>query len=252
MTTVIGICGQMGAGKDTVADYLVDNFNYKKIALADPFKEFAKHVFNFSDEQLWGESNERNKVDHRCETPAYWATSLYRFSTHKEKFIKTLRNGEDEAALESLTSWMLMVHDEFNKKLTARSVLQTLGTEWGQSIEKTIWVNAALHTINKDPHTKFVISDVRFKHEIERLVDYGGQLIRLARDTDSTETHISEKEILTIKPEFFSATITNNKDKQSLYNTRLPHKWLQQPVSPLLVHTKSFHLFCVDTSTLTG
>jgi len=42
---LVGICGKAGAGKDTVGDYLIDKYGFKKIALADPIKRLVKDVF---------------------------------------------------------------------------------------------------------------------------------------------------------------------------------------------------------------
>ena len=41
---LVGICGKAGAGKDTVGDYLIDKYGFKKIALADPIKRLVKDV----------------------------------------------------------------------------------------------------------------------------------------------------------------------------------------------------------------
>jgi hypothetical protein len=56
--TIIGILGQKRNGKDTIADYLVSNNNYEKKAFAEPIKELCKVLFNYSDDQLHGESKE--------------------------------------------------------------------------------------------------------------------------------------------------------------------------------------------------
>jgi hypothetical protein len=39
MTNVIAISGWARAGKDTIADYLVENYGYRKISFADPMRE---------------------------------------------------------------------------------------------------------------------------------------------------------------------------------------------------------------------
>ncbi len=62
---IIGLTGRAGAGKDTVADCLVQHHGYAKHAFADPFKRFCQEVFGFTREQLWGPSELRNAPDPR-------------------------------------------------------------------------------------------------------------------------------------------------------------------------------------------
>ena len=57
---VIGIAGRKYNGKDTIGDYLVKNYGYKKIAYADPIKEICKEMFGFNNEQLYGSLKESN------------------------------------------------------------------------------------------------------------------------------------------------------------------------------------------------
>jgi len=61
----VGITGRAGAGKDVVANWLVDNRGFTKIALADPMKEFCQKMFGWSRTQLWGSSELRNQPDPR-------------------------------------------------------------------------------------------------------------------------------------------------------------------------------------------
>lgn len=62
---IIGITGNMGVGKDTMADYVVAKYGFVKISMADPMKRIAKEIYEFSDEQLWGPSEFRNQEDKR-------------------------------------------------------------------------------------------------------------------------------------------------------------------------------------------
>lgn len=62
---IIGISGLAGSGKDTAADFLLERDGFVKISLADPIKRFAMDVWEFSEEQLWGESKCRNSPDYR-------------------------------------------------------------------------------------------------------------------------------------------------------------------------------------------
>lgn len=50
---LIGICGKAGAGKDTIGDYLIDEYNFKKIALADPIKRIVQDVFVLDDHTVY-------------------------------------------------------------------------------------------------------------------------------------------------------------------------------------------------------
>lgn len=62
---IVGISGKAGSGKSEVARYLVQQHGFVEVALADPIKRAAQEWFRFSDLQLWGPSEERNKPDAR-------------------------------------------------------------------------------------------------------------------------------------------------------------------------------------------
>lgn len=66
---VIGVCGAIGAGKDTVANILVDKFGFKRVAFADKLKEACRIIYSFSDEQLYGTQAQKEAID------PYWGAS---------------------------------------------------------------------------------------------------------------------------------------------------------------------------------
>jgi hypothetical protein len=170
---LIGIIGKKYSGKDTIADYLVANHNFKKMAFADPVKKITKELFNFSDEQLYG--NLKETVDTR------WGIS-------------------------------------------PREAFQKIGTEFGQfgihtyfpSMERfgrSLWVERLFAEYIRDENT--VISDVRFKHEIDRIKKENGIIIKIIRDNNYIDNHISENEIDTEECKIFF----NNGTKDELYNS---------------------------------
>ena len=55
---IIGIIGKKGYGKDTLGDYLVENYNFIKYNFADPVKDISKIIFNLNYEQLYGSEKE--------------------------------------------------------------------------------------------------------------------------------------------------------------------------------------------------
>lgn len=55
---VIGIVGRMRHGKDTIGDFLVNSYKFKKLSFAQPLKEACRTVFGFNNDQLYGDSKE--------------------------------------------------------------------------------------------------------------------------------------------------------------------------------------------------
>ena len=55
---IIGICGKKGSGKDTLADILVKEFDFVKYNFGDDIKKIAKILFNFDEEQLYGDKKD--------------------------------------------------------------------------------------------------------------------------------------------------------------------------------------------------
>jgi hypothetical protein len=154
---IIGLCGGAGTGKDAIADILVKNHGFVKVAFADPLKRICQDVYDFTDEQLWGPSAMRNAPDKRylrgirlgcgclaeetqpCidEPEAFWVTRLVELCDREH------RRGE---------SWYRghiirpgsVEHTRAPEYLTPRLALQRLGTEWGRHCYPLTWVNKAL------------------------------------------------------------------------------------------------------------
>lgn len=49
---VIGLSGQAGAGKDTIADYLVSSWGFSKVSFAGPLKKAVSSLFAISDRDM--------------------------------------------------------------------------------------------------------------------------------------------------------------------------------------------------------
>ena len=67
---IIGLGFKARSGKDTVADYLIENYGFKRLAFADALKEGCRHIFELNDEQLYGELKEVED-DYWGVTPRY-------------------------------------------------------------------------------------------------------------------------------------------------------------------------------------
>jgi hypothetical protein len=58
---IVGISGKKFNGKDTLGVYFITKYGFKRIAFADALKDACKAIFNFSNEQLYG--NEKEIID---------------------------------------------------------------------------------------------------------------------------------------------------------------------------------------------
>jgi len=90
---IIGITGYKGSGKDTIGKYLIDNYNYKRYAFADPLKEICQTLFSFNDEQLYGNLKEEQD-QYWKNSPRYFfqkiGTDLFRNQIDQDFWIKVL------------------------------------------------------------------------------------------------------------------------------------------------------------------
>ena len=77
-----------------------------------------------------------------------------------------------------------------NDYYTNREILQLLGTDICRVISSTIWIDLLFSDFNKD--CNWVITDVRFPNEAWAIKDRGGKLIRVERNTNLIDHHISE------------------------------------------------------------
>jgi len=65
----IVLSGIAGAGKDSVANILVNEHRWTLYSLAGPLKRFSQDMFSFTDEQVFGPSSARNEPDPRWARP---------------------------------------------------------------------------------------------------------------------------------------------------------------------------------------
>ena len=78
-----------------------------------------------------------------------------------------------------------------NKQLTARDLMQLIGTDLFRKLNSNVWVNALINKINKNQHEIVIVSDCRFPNEIEAIKNQNGIVIRLNRNPHNSE-HSSE------------------------------------------------------------
>ena len=143
MPRIIGICGFIGSGKDTVADYLVNFHGFRRESFANSLKDAVSQIFGWDRELLEGRTKESREW--REQVDPWWAERL----------------GMPD--------------------LTPRWILQYWGTEvCRKSFHDDIWI-ASLENKLRNSKDNVVISDCRFPNEIKAIKSAGGIVIRVKR-----------------------------------------------------------------------
>jgi len=139
---IIGICGFIGSGKDTIADYLMNVRQFRRVSFAGTLKDAVGAVFGWDRELLEG------------------------------------RTQESRAWREQRDEWWSL---RLGREITPRQVLQQWGTEvCRQGYHDEIWV-ASLENRLRNSQNDVVITDCRFPNEIRAIGCAGGQVIRVRR-----------------------------------------------------------------------
>ena len=205
---IIGICGLIGAGKDTAADHLVNIHEFRRESFANTLKDAVAYVFGWDRTMLEGRTKQAREW--REQVDPWWSERL------------NMPN------------------------LTPRWVLQYWGTEvCRKAFHDDIWI-ASLENKLRNSRDDIVISDCRFPNEIKSIKAAGGIVVRVVRGPEpewfqdainfnegdhnmswaisrsrleKLGIHASETAWVGTK---FDAVLDNNKDLTHLY-TQLTH-----------------------------
>jgi hypothetical protein len=140
---IIGVCGFIGSGKDTIADYLVNFHEFRRESFANTLKDACSAVFGWDRTMLEGRTKAAREW--REQVDPWWAERL----------------------------------DMPN--LTPRWILQYWGTEvCRKGFHDDIWI-ASLENKLRNSVDDVVISDCRFPNEIKSIKDAGGIIVWVKR-----------------------------------------------------------------------
>lgn len=227
---IIGISGQIGSGKDSIADYFIDKHGYQKHAFADPLKEFLAKIFEFSQEQLWGPSEKRNETDVRYDNSnsESWEDAKDNLKQFGPSFVNEVvtKVNKRPVALQKLFDWFHWLREN-QSPLSPRVCLQSLGSEWGRSIDADIWASYLLVRAQRSLSSgvpAVIVSDVRLRNELQAIRDVGGKLIKVVRSSTDQEAsnigligHSSEQEQKSFLLAEFDFVIINDGSLDDLF-----------------------------------
>ncbi len=144
---VIGVCGRKGSGKDEVGKVLVDEYGFVRVALADPIKQLAHLIFGFDANTLFGPSAERERPVRDALAPAWWSRAQANLLTDPVDRVLRRLFASPSRALASLQHLCAQVLEPYGPQITARVVLQQMGTEWGRALYEDVWVDEVLRVV---------------------------------------------------------------------------------------------------------
>jgi len=184
-----GIMAEKQSGKSTFVDFaqdLLPGLAVERAALAGPLKEFCIEYLGLSEEQCYGSDNEKNKV---------------------------------------VGTWKIFSNDigakyrkGLNDPLTAREVMQVVGTEIFRAGMPNFWVDCLLKRTlprkQKAGVDVVFVDDVRFINELEAIQAARGKVIRLYREVERAAglPHPSELEMRSIADSQFDYVIPASKN----------------------------------------
>ena len=143
---IIGVCGFIGSGKDTIADYLTNFHGYRRESFANSLKDAVAQVFGWDRTMLEGRTKQAREW--REQVDPWWSERLKM------------------------------------PNLTPRWILQYWGTEvCRRAFHDDIWI-ASLENKLRNSKDDVVISDCRFPNEIKSIKNAGGIVIRVVRGAE--------------------------------------------------------------------
>ena len=143
---IIGVCGFIGSGKDTIADYLVNLHHFRRESFANTLKDAVAQVFGWDRTMLEGRTKQAREW--REQVDPWWAERLS------------------------------IPH------LTPRYILQQWGTEvCRKNFHDDIWI-ASLENKLRNSRDDVVISDCRFPNEIKAIKAASGIVVRVVRGAE--------------------------------------------------------------------
>ena len=244
MTQILGFAGKKQSGKNTACNYIIalklaELGISRKTRLSESGEVEVTDIFGetINDKEWFGFTDKNLNVNKLFDDSLGKYVKIYGLAdTLKDLCINILgleygqAYGTDkEKNSESSIKWGDLPHlnDQMkNTKMTAREVLQYVGTDIFRKLDPDVWIKSLLRKIEKDKPEVALICDVRFKNEISCLQEKGGFILGLTRDPYSkTDSHSSEKEI----EECFALcdSVIDNKDMSIKTQLKMIHKAIQ-------------------------
>lgn len=153
-------------------------------SFADYLKDVCMTILGLSYEQCYGSNEDKNSA-----TQLKWEDmpGILSFEEYMDLVDYERVSGNNQKYQSRKQQWQ-----HKTGQMTAREVLQFVGTEIFRKMYNNVWVDALIRRIQKEKPTIAIITDVRFPNEVDGILNVGGKVIRLLRkvydDSHESET----------------------------------------------------------------
>jgi hypothetical protein len=154
---ILGLTGVRGSGKDTLADYLVERYDFKKIAFADPIREKVKFLLQLKTDK---------EYDTIKRAQLFWDKDhdLFRYDAIRPRY-----DALDGRHLVREIGMLMLSYDknQFTNYVT---------TEISRNVSK-------FH---------YVVTDLRMEHEHDCLKRLDAYIVKINTGKVNTDDHVTE------------------------------------------------------------
>lgn len=247
---ILGISGRKQAGKSTAGHFIIGLELVSYGIVKNGFVIDENGQLNITD--LFGNTDYEGHLDLNRQNPEFLEflekevspyVKIYSFADILKKDIcirilglsheQCYGSDEDKNSFTKL-KWRNMpgtILDDsavVNEFMTARQVLQHVGTGIFRRIYPNVWAESTLRQIKEDGSLYAIITDVRFPNEVSAIKDAGGKTFRLTRNENNEDSHESETALDRDKYDWnnFDAIIDNSTADISMQNYFV-HQMLQ-------------------------
>lgn len=224
MPILIGFSGRKQSGKGTLCRFIADNAqeilrpavhefpegfittdpSVAKVSMAGQLKRLCHELLGLRYQQCYGSDADKNTTTHlrwehlphyhdiieKCFHEAYEeALAAHRAQPWWCRLVERLLGSVQTHAAN--IAWLKIPVGY----MTAREVLQQVGTEIIRRMDPDAHSRACIHEAMNSSASVVLCDDLRFPDEIEAWQKVGGRVIRLTRATDNHDSHVSETKL---------------------------------------------------------
>lgn len=179
MLRLIGLDGDKGTGKDTLAEVLIKRFGFKRLAFAQPLKDILSEVFLLSPDSF----------EDRILKEEIFPVPLELTSYHIQRILDAIELRGIKVTDQAIRACLLL---SGTKLISRRAMMQIVGTEMVRTnVGYDTWVS--IWAREQAKYERVIAPDARFQNERDAISVRKGQNVLVKRPSiQSSDGHASE------------------------------------------------------------